>query len=260
MAESDDPVSRRILVAVDASRFGLEALQTAASLAASLHSELRAMFVEDINLLRLAGLPFACEIAYSSAAQRQLKLTDVERSLQADADQIRRALADTCSPVRVHWTFEVLRGHVTRMALQAAVETDVLIMGRHGTRAPQQALKAGRSRPILAAFDGSPSAQRALETAALLARGGDHPLLVLLADPDRQRRDELERQCRERLQAQHVEGELLRTSSMDAAALIAAARSRSAALLLVNRDSPLLDDASINTLVEQLDCPVGFVK
>jgi K+-sensing histidine kinase KdpD len=47
-------VVKRILIALDPSRRGQSALQAAAHLAAGTGAELAGLFVEDINLLRLA--------------------------------------------------------------------------------------------------------------------------------------------------------------------------------------------------------------
>ena len=48
----------RILVALDASPHSLNALRAAAELAAVTESELHGLYVEDLNLLRMCGLPF----------------------------------------------------------------------------------------------------------------------------------------------------------------------------------------------------------
>ena len=53
---------RRILVALDGSAHVLAALQAASEMAARMKSELVGLFVEDINLVRLAGLPFPREL------------------------------------------------------------------------------------------------------------------------------------------------------------------------------------------------------
>ena len=53
-----DHTPRRILVALDASAHSHAALAAAVALAARLHAEIEGLFVEDINLLRLAELPF----------------------------------------------------------------------------------------------------------------------------------------------------------------------------------------------------------
>jgi nucleotide-binding universal stress UspA family protein len=91
--EEREPAIRRILVALDASRHSLAALEAAAELAARLKAELAGLFVEDINLVRLAGLPFAREIRYPSATIQQLDSPRLEQELKVQATRMRRALA-----------------------------------------------------------------------------------------------------------------------------------------------------------------------
>ena len=69
-----EPTIRRILVALDASRHSLAALEAASELAEALKAELVGIFVEDVNLLYLAGLPFAREVRYLSGVDRPLPI------------------------------------------------------------------------------------------------------------------------------------------------------------------------------------------
>ena len=57
---------QRILVALDASTDSLAALDAAAKLAQCLQAELVGLFVEDVNLLYMAGLPFTRELRFPS--------------------------------------------------------------------------------------------------------------------------------------------------------------------------------------------------
>ncbi|MCK5669327.1 MAG: universal stress protein UspA, partial [Gammaproteobacteria bacterium] len=60
-AVDNKPVSR-VLIALDAMQENPGALETAIALAAQRQSELMMLFIEDMNLVNLAGLPFASEI------------------------------------------------------------------------------------------------------------------------------------------------------------------------------------------------------
>jgi len=57
LPEPQDPGFLRILVALDATEDSLTSLDLATRLAAKLRAELEGLFVEDINLLRMADLP-----------------------------------------------------------------------------------------------------------------------------------------------------------------------------------------------------------
>src|SRR5690554_4657703 len=83
---------QRILVALDASSSSQVALQTAVNLAVALEAELEGIFVEDINLLRLAELPFVHEVRTLSAVAQQMSRQQIEAELQAQAARARRAL------------------------------------------------------------------------------------------------------------------------------------------------------------------------
>ena len=77
-----EPTTRRILVALDASQHSLAALEAASELAEALKAELVGIFVEDVNLLNLAGLPFVREVGYPSGAARPLDSPSMERALR----------------------------------------------------------------------------------------------------------------------------------------------------------------------------------
>ena len=111
--------ARRIVAAVDASQRGLEALEQAVRLAAELEAELQGVFVEDEDLLRLAGLPFASEVTPSSRGRR-LDPLSMTRALRAQAERVRRALERAAGGRRVPWSFQVKRGRPIREALAAA--------------------------------------------------------------------------------------------------------------------------------------------
>lgn len=79
-------VVRRILVALDVSQHSLAALEAAVKLAARMQAELLGLFVEDLNLLRVAGLRSARQIRYPSATAEPLDLAAMERDLRVRAE------------------------------------------------------------------------------------------------------------------------------------------------------------------------------
>ena len=258
---SEIPV-RRIFVALDASSLGLAALETATSLAAELEAELRVLFVEDENLLRLAGLPFAQEIEYASASLRRLDRTEMERKLQAKAERVRRTLAHNVRNETFNWTFHITRGHLTRATMEAATEAGLLFMGRESCtlRPLRQSARARGKRPIVVAYDGGEPSQQALEVAATIARRGADQILILITETDRQRFDELRRQSTAWLAAHGIDASCFLTPIPDQTALCSVTRGLDAKLLVINQESRLIDDTTIEMLVSELDCPVGLVR
>lgn len=259
-----DRTAPRVLVAMDGSAYGLAAVEAAVHLAAGLGAELLGLFVEDANLLRLAGLPVAREVPLSCAAPRALDPLAMERLLRAQADQVRQALAETAAQVSVAWSFRVARGHVVRASLESAGDSDLVVLGKENPVAQAPAPRfAPRARaaacPLLLVFDDSPSSRRALETAAQLARTMDCQIVIAIETADEDG-EELARRATQQLQqagvAVRVQPRVLRS----AAQLIGEARRAKAKLVLLSRCSDLLDEATLELLVDELDCPVALVQ
>jgi hypothetical protein len=116
-------------VALDASAGNREAARAAAALARALGVELAGLFVEDANLVRLAGLPFARQIPVSGGPARPVEREALEAQLRALAAAARQDLARAASSVQVTWTFEVRRGALPAEVLAAAGEADLLLLG-----------------------------------------------------------------------------------------------------------------------------------
>lgn len=194
---------RRILVALDASVYSDGVLSVAVSLAAQLHSELHGLFIEDVNVLRLAELPFAREIRYGETQSRAVERDELERSLRARATILRHALETLAAEHQIRSTFRVVRGAVDSELITAALETDLLALGRLGHSIARRvrlgsAARAAVARaasavllvkpgveggPILVLYDGSPASVRALRIAAGVA-GEPGELRVMVWGPD----------------------------------------------------------------------------
>ena len=126
---TERPVSlvRRILVAVDASHHSIAALEAAVELATRFQAELLGLYVEDINLLRLAQLPFAREVGTFSAGVRRLDVTEVERQIRVQTVRARRIFESRTGRTEVQWSFRVTRGSVTQEVVTAASDADLLV-------------------------------------------------------------------------------------------------------------------------------------
>src|SRR6516165_4867430 len=213
-------VLHRILVALDASTHSMAALAAAVQLAAAMEAELEGLFVEDVNLLRLAGLPFAREVRHTASLEA-LDSLRMERALKAQAAQAREALAAAARRAQVQWSFRVVRGQVAQEVLAAAAQADLVTLGKQGrSRSPGARLGSTALRvaldapgtlllvehgvpgglPVLVLYDGSEGAERALDAAARLAKAsGSPPIVLLLADtPDAAQR--LEQQATHRME------------------------------------------------------------
>ena len=127
----------RVLVALDASEHSMAALQAAAQLAALMQAELHGVFVEDVNLVRVGGIPMCNEVGTFSSGPRAIDNGTVRRMFQVMKAKMQRALEQAAERSQVRWSFRVERGGVTTELLAASEGATVLTMGcpRKGGRA-----------------------------------------------------------------------------------------------------------------------------
>jgi nucleotide-binding universal stress UspA family protein len=276
-----EPTIRRILVALDPSLHSLAALEAASELADTLKAELVGIFVEDINLLRLAGLPFAREVRYPSGADRPLDSPSMERALRIQAEQVRQTLAGVAGRHQIRWSFRVVRGQVAAELLTAAQEADLLALGkaswastrrvRLGVTArevvaqalhPVLLLQHGHAvcQPVQLVYDGSPAARRALTTATQLATVTGGHLTVMVATDAPEIAQRLQEEVDERLQAQQVEGHYRQFVNPSADELAQALHTAGGGTLIISADNPLLEGEGLLTLLDAIDCSVFLVR
>ena len=226
-------------------------------LAQRLDAELEAVFIEDLDVLRVAELPFLREFRFASMRFETLDQKSLEADLRILARRAEKALAAQAALRNIPWRFRVWRGSVEPAGL-AALDADVLALHRPGTKTPRDRSQIGE-HAIAACFDGSQAAGRVIAMAAALAQQAQLTLsVILVGEPERIAN----------LQAQ-VEGavagaapvlsfEPLPTATQ--AGLIASARRAARHGLVIARESPLLHDGSLRDLLQALGGPLFLVS
>jgi nucleotide-binding universal stress UspA family protein len=276
---NDELAIRRILVALDASYHSLAALEAAAELAASLKAELEGLFVEDVNLLRVAGSPVAREVLYPFVAASRLDRARMERALRAQATQARQAIAAACERRRVKWSFRVVRGEVAPEVLAAALEADMLSLGKASrplirrahlgstaraaaARAPHPVLLLQRDvslrPPVVVTYDGSPTAQQALMIATQLAQkaGGYLSVLTLAGATDEM--PGLQAEISDLLHGKRLIVRYRQLTDASVATLTHEVRSERSGVLVLS--CTILQPDALQTLLDEVDCPVLLVR
>jgi nucleotide-binding universal stress UspA family protein len=276
-----EPAIRRIVVALDASIHSLAALEAASTLAGVLHAELVGVFVEDINLIHLAGLPFARELNQWSQLERPLNQLSMERQLRLQAEKVRQALAGVATRRQLKWSFRIVRGQVAAELLTAAAEADLLALGKASWASTRHVLLGSTARavvaqasrmvlllqqgaaicpPIHVVYDGSPAGGHALTTAArLVAASGDLLTVIILADSVTAVQG-LEEEAAEQLHAWPIQvryHRLRTTTAEDLAQFIART---DAGTLVMNAGHPLLEGDGLQTVLDAIECSVLLVR
>jgi nucleotide-binding universal stress UspA family protein len=276
-APDAEPI-QRILLAIDGSPHSLAAMQAAVDLSAGLDAELIAVFVEDLNLLRMAQLPIASEVSHYTASIHRLKPERIRRQLKAQAAQARSALARQARVQGVVWEFLVLRGDISLELLAKAEAADLMILGKAGWSKRRRIGSTARlvireapsfvlvlqhgshwARPVLLVYDGSPLSQSGLKVAQVLAEQSGQPLSVMTV-------------ARKKSDAMDLEQDVVARLGVDAADVsfyrVLASRSEDLARLVRNMDCLLILPANLPGMageplidfVDSLEGPVMVLR
>lgn len=281
MTEKTEATPRRILLALDAASLSNAVLETAVELAARLQAELHGLFIEDIDLLRSAELPFVQEFSLTRTSGAVFDAPRVEGELKLLAAQARRTLQDAARRSKIHCTFDVVRGQLAASLAHAAADIDLVVL-RGSCRPVARYLKmeapgrtatldlgrsvllleaeAGLPGVIFAAFDGEESGAKALRMGAELAASAQGELRVLLLVDHGRARGSLEAEARTLLRDSAVSVSFQVIQADDLTALRGATRGRNAGLLVLGATSPNLAGAERARLIESLGCPLLLVR
>ncbi|UWX57294.1 universal stress protein [Chlorobaculum sp. MV4-Y] len=269
-----------IAVAIDCSPHSKASLEAAAEMAARLKAELIGIFVEDINLLRVAGLPFAEQVRLDTATTEKLDTAQLERMLRRQAEQARKMLEHIAQTRTLHHTFRVLRGMVSEQLMQAAPEADMLVLGRSG-RSPSCRKGLGSTArtaldeckmnvmlmrpgvtaaegPLLVLCDSSEASKRALRTALEIA-GPKSTLHLLVTDPTTEAVERCKKEANAMLNGRPIETEYDHLPFTEGKQLASFIRMIDSGLLVIG-EGMNLPDATIRELIDNIDYPVLVVK
>ena len=277
--QADATRIRRILVALDASRHSLAALEAAADLASRLQAELRGLYVEDINLLRIARSPVAREVQYPFITNARLDQHKMERQLHAQAAQARRALAETSEARKIKWSFRTVRGEVAAEVLAAAAEVDMLSIGtasrpllrrvQMGSTAKAAAEsapccvlilqhKSVVKPPVVIVYDGSPAAERALMRAARLVQRKWGFMIILVEADTMDEAHQLQTQASDSLKARRIMVRYKRLAHTNLRTLARQMRIVKGGMLVLS--STTLSQEDLQNLLNQVASPVLLVR
>lgn len=265
---SEQPAGIRILVALDASPRSAAALAAAASLASELGAELAGLFVEDIDLQHLIGLPFAREFSLLSGAGRTLSQTEMERIWRHEAIALQRQLAEAAGRLRLPWSFHVARGRVSAEVNMQARSFDLVVLGKRTgigvvTLTKTQLTGAhpdARVGPVLALFEDASTSAPSLELGATLARrnGAELVLLISAGSEDAYRAACMDAQVA--VKARGTRGRCAWLNALDGASLVKAARREGAGCLVLADRERFLTQTAFERMLDEIECPIVLAR
>lgn len=265
---NEPPASVRIWVALDESPRSAAALTAAAVLAVELGAELAGLFVEDIDLQHLSGLPFAREFSVLTGAGDPLSPDDVERIWRREAAAAQHLLAEAAGRSQLRWSFRVARGRVTAEVNTLAQAFDLIVLGKRpgiGVMAFVQTTarladlhpKVG---PVLVLFEDLSTSSNSLEMGAMLARSNGAELVLLIKDGNEDAYRAACAAAQAALKARGTAGRCVRLNAIEGEYLVQAARRERAGCLVLAGRERFLRRAGFERMLDAIECPVVLAR
>ena len=262
--------SLRIWVALDQSPRSAAALAAATELAAELDAELAGLFVEDIGLQHLLGLPFAREYSLLSGVAQPLSLGDMERAWRRDAEVLQRLLAEAAERQRLRWSFRTARGRLSAEVATLVQALDLVVLGQRsgigvrsvpGTRMRRPlATRESRVAPVLLLLDDAGAAPQSLDVAARLARRSGTEVVVLIKAADEAAYAAHCEAARAGLLARGAKGRCLRLPALDGSAVAEATQAEGAGCLVLSEASRLAGGTGFERVLDDIECPIVLTR
>jgi hypothetical protein len=120
----------RVIVTVDAESHLPPTIELAVAVAAATESVLHGLFVEDIDLLSVANLPFSQEVPLIGGRPRSLDNQQLQRSLDKFSRDFRQALENQAERFALRCSYSVVRGRKQSMELGDLAPAEFLILGQ----------------------------------------------------------------------------------------------------------------------------------
>lgn len=172
----------RILLAVDAcSELTVALAESLVNMAARLGAELDGLFIEDVELMRAAELPFVREVS-AAGQERMLSPDSLRQSNRETSRDLERLLARVAGERKVRWRYGTAQGTRVPTALAAAERCDLFMPARLArTRRPVRQAGEMFRRVALVVHEPAHTA-RALAVVHALARNGHTREVLLLCE------------------------------------------------------------------------------
>ena len=247
---------RRIAVTLDACQVSSSTLEEAVQLAARMGAQLEGIFVEDIDLIQLAELPFLREVRSVSRSEIAINLTRMEQELRVLARRAERLLGEHAARQNVSWSFRIWRGSIDTELLTADADADVFALTRMGTRLARPATK----KAVSVVFTGTEASRRALETAMSLTIDPYKELNILLPAENEAEAMRLQELATRQLGEQAVSAEFIPLKDGSLNEVLDVLADSNSAVLIVERDNQLMQAPSLRRSLSNLNCPLLIVR
>jgi hypothetical protein len=275
-----DRTFARVVAALDATCHDVETVAMAVDIAARFEVEVSGLFIEDVNLLRVATLPMVRHVAIGPASAAPLDMAQLEADMRAQAARAAAELEASATRQGVKWSFRVVRGLPAAELSSATMTEDLLVLGPIRSLAGlpmrvasplQNAVRGVRrstlhvprrmalSRPLVVLHAGSDLKKRTLAAATRVAGADARELAVLLVRAPGETGPTADA-IAATLDAAGCRGRVRQVADVTIAQLVRAVRDGGHDVLILPADLPAMaDEDTFEELLRSASCDVLIV-
>jgi hypothetical protein len=173
-AKNSNDKQQAVMLAVDVSNYSVTTVNLAVEMAASVQTGLLGLFIEDEDLLQVAGLPCTREITLTTTRERPTSIDQMQRSLRSVARQFKQTLQQ-----------DTVRGRMRDIGLTSKRDVTYTILDQSLSHRLKPSRQVRRTRKVLLILDDSPRQKLALSVVLRRFHHEKIELTVVGEDPER---------------------------------------------------------------------------
>ena len=246
---------KNILIVFDATGCTPVSMHTATELASRLQAGIKALYIEDINLLNAVDLPFTREVSLHTAAISSIDLISMMQRFQADAETIKKQIEKIAITHSVSLSFSSMRGHKTQVIKNRTEEVNMVLI-------PAVYSSTGRERQhhlkhelVVVYEEHNPSSDNALNIALLQATKKNLQLFIIVDSEQSKRHVEIII----KQYSGHAVSQLANFSRVDEVTSLLY-KHASALFVLPENSSLIKDEKILQQLIDSLESDILLVQ
>ena len=247
--------NNNILIVFDAAGCAPVSLHMATDLAAGLRASIKALYVEDINLMKAVDLPFTREISLHTAEISKIDSTMMKQKSRAAAENIKKQIEEIAVTRSVSITFSSTEGYKAQIVRDQTEEVTMVMLpavySSNGRKLQQQL----KDRVVVLYGDIDVSSDKTLDI-ALLQSAKENYQLIVIAD-GLQSKQHVEKRLSE--QGGKAECDIADFSDVDEVTSLVF--KHSPGLLVLPESSRLIKDEQVlQQLIDKLETDILLVR
>lgn len=263
LAKLTDTVTQQIAVILGTSGTGQPLLKILQQLLGEdTDTQLHGVFIEDDELQRVAALPFVKELSRLTLSVREIGGTPFDRTIALRMRTARSAVEGLARRMGVSHTFRQARGSTISLLRETVHSANITVfepLRKFAAPAISRPLHFRTSpRRIVVVIDDVVTGDKALLTAALLAKGQAHRVSILLRAETPVELDAMNHLINDLLPT--GPNRLLLLQDKGVQHLVAAVLAERADMLVLGTSEELLKSETLGALLKQLECPICLVR